>query len=122
MVRKLKSGVSDNLITQWVVDFPRHIWLAGLGAFGRIESEGSRFFGYLVQEGEEFEAGLMKSTHNRFEEIRERTSDAWNRFEQLFGDLIAKVLQQLDIATDKDIAEIAKRVDVLSVNIKALSK
>ena len=33
----------------------QHVWLAGIGALGRAQSEGSRLFSSLVEEGEELE-------------------------------------------------------------------
>ncbi|MDD0473389.1 phasin family protein, partial [Streptococcus pneumoniae] len=37
-------------------DSAQQVWLAGLGALGRAQAEGSRFFDGLVKEGEAWEA------------------------------------------------------------------
>jgi poly(hydroxyalkanoate) granule-associated protein len=122
MVKKLKSEVGKNQTTEWIMGFYRQIWLAGLGAFAKMENEGGKFFESLVQEGEELETRIQQSINDQFAEIKDGAGDLWSRTEQTLEALVAHTLRQLNMPTDEDVKALAKRIDKLSENIKSLSK
>jgi poly(hydroxyalkanoate) granule-associated protein len=122
MVKKLKGEVTKNQITEWIVGFYKQIWLAGLGAFAKMENEGGKFFESLVQEGEELEARLQHSINDQFADMKDSAGDLWGRTEQMLEALVAHTLQQLNMPTDEDVKALAKRVDKLSESIKSLGK
>ncbi|MFH7456750.1 phasin family protein, partial [Pseudomonas syringae group genomosp. 7] len=73
-------------------DSAQQVWLAGLGALGRAQAEGSRFFDGLVKEGEAWEArrrerhgeqgpGLRDNVETSLDEARERASGTWTKVE-----------------------------------------
>jgi poly(hydroxyalkanoate) granule-associated protein len=122
MVKKLKGEVTKNQITEWIVGFYKQIWLAGLGAFAKMENEGSKFFESLVQEGEELEAQLQQSINEQFADMKDSAGDLWGRTEQMLEALVAHTLKQLNMPTDEDVKALAERVDKLSESIKSLGK
>lgn len=129
MVKKLKVDTGEEQRPQFVVDYARRIWLAGLGAFARAETEGSKLFEYLVKEGEKFETHTRKLAGDRIEEMmgkvdaaKNKASGTWDKVEDLFEARLSGVLNRLGVPTTRDIEDLSKRVDALHESIKALSK
>ncbi|MCP5425908.1 MAG: phasin family protein [Gammaproteobacteria bacterium] len=129
MVKKLNVGNGKEQRPQFVVDYARRIWLAGLGAFTRAETEGSKLFEYLVTEGEKFESSTRKVASGKIEEMlgkvdaaKSKASDTWDRVENMFEDQLSGVLNRLGVPTTQDIEDLSKRVEALHESIKSLSK
>ena len=70
----------------------QHIWLAGMGAFNRAQSEGSKLFETLVRDGLSLEqtarkfagsrAGVVRdAVEGRVDQARERAADTWDKLE-----------------------------------------
>lgn len=136
MVKKLKTHVSEKPVTQNVVDFAHQIWLAGLGAFSKIEEEGGKLFEALVKEGEHFESrtrkladdtveevkGKVEEVRGKVEEVREMAVDTLDKLEEALEDRIATILNRLGVPTSKDIEELASRVEALNESVRELTK
>jgi poly(hydroxyalkanoate) granule-associated protein len=114
-----------------VVEVARQIWLAGLGAFVKVEEEGTKVFETLVQEGEKIEAHTRRSTQDTVdvvknkledtvEEVKEKATDTLDGIEQLFEDRVARVLTRMGIPTYEDVQALIERMENLSDNIKTL--
>src|SRR3546814_2807314 len=76
----------------------QQIWLAGVGAFGRAQAEGTKLFEGLVKEGLNLEQTARKFAdhrgnavrdvvENRVDQARERATDTWDRSEEHTSEL-----------------------------------
>lgn len=127
MVQKLQTG--DNQVTQNIMEFARLIWLAGLGAFAKVEEEGGKLFEALVKEGERVEACTRKMAGDTIQEVKgkveavaDRATDTWDKLEEVFEDRVARVLNRLGVPTIEDIEELSRRVEALTESVRGLSE
>lgn len=107
----------------------QQIWLAGVGAFGRAQAEGTKLFEGLVKEGLTLEntarrfAGkradvVRDAVENRVGQARERAADTWDRLEKVFEDRVQKALVQLGVPGREDLRDLADRVDGLTAELR----
>ncbi len=102
----------------------QQVWLAGLGALSRAQSEGSRFFDSLVREGEAAEErsresssrgeSLRDSVENTLGSARDRAAGTWDRVEKNFEDGVHRVLRRMDIPSRSDIEALNERLDAIN--------
>jgi poly(hydroxyalkanoate) granule-associated protein len=108
-----------------IMESAQHIWLAGLGAFGKAQQEGGKLFQSLVKEGSELEqktrkiasgaAGDMRGAMaSSASQVRERTQESWDRLEQVFENRVSTALAKLNIPGRKEFDELTKRIEELS--------
>lgn len=107
----------------------QQVWLAGVGAFGRAQAEGTKLFEALVKEGMNFEqtarrfAGgradsVRDAVENKVGQARERASDTWDRLEKVFEDRVQRALVKLGVPGRDDLADLARRVDTLTGELR----
>lgn len=119
---KLKNlGLGENF-TKMVKDSANQIWLAGLGAFAKAQDEGSKLFDSLVKEGEEIESRTKKVAEEKVDIAKNKTSDTWDKLEQVFEERVSRALSRLGVPTNDDIQSLSKRIEELNENIKELIK
>lgn len=129
MVKKLKTQTSEQQAMLTIINNSRLIWLAGLGAFSKLESGGSALFEGLVKEGEKFESQTKKMADDAFDgakdrvtEAKDKAIDTWDKLEESFETRLATLLNRLGIPTHQDVADLAKRVEALDNSVKDLTK
>jgi len=109
----------------------QQVWLAGLGALGRAQAEGSRFFDGLVKEGEAWEArrrerngeqgpGWRDNVETSLDEAREKASGTWNKVEKAFDDQVQGVLKRLRVPTADEVTALEARIDALQARLAKL--
>lgn len=107
----------------------QHIWLAGVGAFGRAQVEGAKLFEGLVKEGSSLEQSARRFAGDQAEVVRdavgskvgqarERAVDTWDRMEKVFEDRVHKALVTLGVPGRDDIADLSRRVDTLTNELR----
>lgn len=107
----------------------QQIWLAGVGAFGRAQAEGTKLFEGLVKEGVSLENTARKFAGHRAEEVRdavgsrvgqarERAVDTWDRLEKVFEGRVQKALVSLGVPGRDDLRDLANRVDTLTAELR----
>jgi len=101
-------------------NYPRQIWLAGLGALALTQEEGSRLFDNLVQRGRELEKDSRQVAGERLHGMRHQVSGTFNKLEQVFQDRVARALNSLGVPTDDDIRALSRRVENLDRHIQSL--
>lgn len=128
MVKKVK-GNADSQWSQSVRESAHLIWLAGLGAFAKVSSEGGKLFETLVKEGEKIEeqtrgaAGSVPETAKKqSDETRGRMSETWDRVEQIFEDRLTRVLGRLGVPNHDDLRELTQRIDTLQAHLDELGR
>ena len=128
MVKKVK-GNAESPWSQSVRESAHLIWLAGLGAFAKVSSEGGKLFETLVKEGEKVEertrgatGGALEVAKEQAEETRGRMVETWDKVEQIFEDRLTRVLGQLGVPGRDDLRELTQRIDALQAHLDELSR
>lgn len=107
----------------------QQIWLAGVGAFGRAQAEGAKLFEALVKEGLNLEktargfAGhradvVRDAVESQVGQARERASDTWDKLEKVFEARVQKAMTRLGVPGRDDLADLARRVDGLTAELR----
>ncbi len=136
MPKKPEEQPSEKQPPQGIAESANQIWLAGLAAFEKAQSEGTKFFEALVKEGEAVEARSKKLAAESIETAKSRVQEAQSRafgrvdkLEQVFQDRVYRSLRSLGIPTHEDldklaeeVAELRKIVDTLVAAKKDQSK
>ncbi len=127
MVKKLKSQGEKQLVEN-VMETTRLIWLAGLGAFAKVEEEGGKLFETLVKEGEKLQHHTKKIADGAVEEVKDKVGemkdmaiDTLDKLEEALEDRVALILNQLGVPTSKDIEDLSRRVDALNESVRKLT-
>ena len=116
-------------LSKSISESAQQIWLAGVGAFGRAQAEGTRLFEGLVKEGLNFEQTARKIAGNRADVVRdavesrvgvarERAVDTWDRLEKVFEDRVQRALVKLGVPGREDVAALSQRVDALTAELR----
>lgn len=119
-------------LSRSIVESAQHIWLAGVGAFGRAQEEGTRMFEALVKEGMNIEKSTRHIAGDRVEavrdameervgNVRERASDTWDRLEKVFEQRVQRALTQLGVPGSKELQDLITRVNELNAQLRNLA-
>jgi len=122
---------SIEALLKQVTDSPRQIWLAGLGAFAKVEQEGNRLFETLVKEGEALEARTRQTAteqmeaaktqaQTQLEQAKNSASGAWSLLEKGMEEQKTRTLSRLGIPSHADFQLLSERVDALSASVHQL--
>jgi len=112
-----------------IKDSAQQIWLAGLGAFAKMQQEGSKAFEALVKDG----AGMQKKTQQAAEEtlaqaqqrmagfaseFGTKAAGQWGKLENIFEDRVARALEKLGVPSAADVAALQARIEALEAQLK----
>jgi poly(hydroxyalkanoate) granule-associated protein len=114
-----------------LMDSAQHIWMAGLGAFGRAQEEGGKVFEGLVREGmnleqktRRFATGKVDVARDAVEttvaQVKERASDTWDRLEKVFEDRVSRALGKLGVPGRDEMQALIERVEDLNRSVRSL--
>lgn len=113
-----------------IKDSAQQIWLAGLGAFAKMQEEGSKAFEALVKDG----AGMQKKTQQAAEEtlaqaqarmagfaseFGTKAAGGWGKLENIFEDRVARALEKLGMPSADEVVALQARVEALEAQLKA---
>ena len=109
----------------------QQVWLAGVGAFGRAQAEGTKLFETLVKEGLSLEQITRKTAGGKAQamrdavettvgQARERASDTWDRLEKVFEERVHRALRRLEVPSREDLSALIDRVDTLNAQLRKL--
>ena len=112
-----------------ITESAQQIWLAGMGAFNRAQAEGGKLFESLVRDGLSLEQTARKFTGTRADfvrdavenhvgQARERATDTWDKLEKVFEVRVQKALTKLGVPGRDDLADLARRVDGLTAELR----
>ncbi|MDM0114702.1 phasin family protein [Variovorax sp. J22R133] len=116
-----------------IKDSAQQIWLAGLGAFAKMQEEGSKAFEALVKDG----TGVQKKTQQAAEEtlaqaqarmagfaseFSTKAAGGWGKLENIFEERVARALEKLGMPSAKDLTALQARVDALEAELAQKSK
>lgn len=112
-----------------IKDSAQQIWLAGLGAFAKMQEEGSKAFEALVKDG----VGLQKKTQQAAEEtlaqaqarmaglageIGGKAAGGWGKLENIFEERVARAMANLGAPSAEEFAALQARVEALEARLK----
>jgi len=115
--------------TDRIKDSAQQIWLAGLGAFAKMQQEGSKAFEALVRDG----VGVQKRTQQAAEEtlaqaqarmagfaseFGTRAAGGWGKLENIFEDRVARALEKLGMPSAQEVAALQARVEALEAALR----
>ncbi|MGN0857769.1 MAG: phasin family protein [Stenotrophomonas sp.] len=108
----------------------QQVWLAGLGAFNRAQSEGSRLFESLVRDGQAYEqrskaAGasgwnVQDNLAAGLGQARERGARTWDKVEHAFDEQVQAVLRRLNMPTAAQVAALETELAALRQRLAAI--
>jgi poly(hydroxyalkanoate) granule-associated protein len=121
-----------SLLSNSVKDSAQQIWQAGLGAFNKAQSEGTKAFESLVKEGMSFQRKTQSAAEVKISEatqkvtsmatdISSKASGQWDKLESIFEDRVAKALNKLGVPSAKDVDALIARIDALNASVQKLS-
>lgn len=126
---KVSAQQQAERLSRSLSESAQQIWLAGVGAFGRAQQEGTKLFEGLVKEGLNLEQTARKLAGSQAEVVRdaveskvgqarERAVDTWDRLEKVFEDRVQKALVKLGVPARDDLVELSRRVDTLTNELR----
>lgn len=136
MVKKLeKTSAAKKEATPLagaVKDSAQQIWLAGLGAFTKAQTEGGKVFEALVKEGLAIQRKTQAAAEEKMTEAGNRVADMasglsskatgqWDKLENIFEERVAKALNKLGVPSAKDLDALIARIDALNKSVQKLS-
>ena len=127
------AGLLDSQLAQSVRDSAQQIWLAGMGAFGKAQEEGGRFFETLVKEGLSLQRRTQGMAEDKLGEVTGRMSamagsvtakagQNWDKLETIFEQRTAKAMAKLGVPSAKDVEVLTQRVEELAAAVARLAK
>ena len=130
--KKSAAKKAGNPLTSSVKDSAQQIWQAGLGAFTKAQTEGTKAFEALVKEGVSFQRKTQSAAEDRINEathkmtsmatdISSKASGQWDKLENIFEDRVAKVLNKMGVPSAKDINVLIARIDALNASVQKLT-
>lgn len=126
---KADAQAQADKLSKTLSESAQQIWLAGVGAFGRAQAEGTKLFESLVKEGLNLEntarkfAGkradvVREAVEHRVENARDRANDTWDRLEKVFEDRVQRALVKLGVPGRDDLKDLSARVDALTAELR----
>jgi poly(hydroxyalkanoate) granule-associated protein len=127
------NGGNGGKSSDRIKDSAQQIWLAGLGAFAKMQQEGSKAFEALVKDG----AGMQKKTQTAAEEtlaqaqqrmagfaseFGTKAAGQWGKLENIFEERVARALEKLGAPSAADMAALQARVEALEAQLKGSAK
>jgi len=130
---KPQAKAKAEVLSRSIMESAQSIWLAGMGAFGRAQEEGTKLFDSLIKEGSKLEQKTRKLAtgqvdavrgvvENRVEQVRERATDTWDKLEKVFEDRVQRALVRLGVPSRDDLSQLSTRVDSLTGELRKLGK
>jgi poly(hydroxyalkanoate) granule-associated protein len=114
-----------------LADSAQQVWLAGLGALSRAQTEGSKFFETLATEGARVQKTTQAYTRDQTrhaqkqagpwaEGARKRTQAAMGKLEGAFDERVKRTMKRMDMPSHADLRELSARIDALSHELHAM--
>ena len=119
----------DDKPTDRIKDSAQEIWLAGLGAFAKMQQEGSKAFEALVKDG----VGMQEKTRQAAEEtlaqaqarmaglaseLGTKAAGGWGKLENIFEERVARAMEKLGTPSAADFAALQARVEALEARLQ----
>jgi poly(hydroxyalkanoate) granule-associated protein len=111
-----------------IKDSAQQIWLAGLGAFAKMQQEGGKAFEALVKDGAEIQQRTQQAAEETLaqaqarmaglaSEFGNRAADGWGKLENIFEERVARALEKLGMPSAREVASLKARVEALEAQL-----
>ena len=118
-----------------VEEYSRKIWLAGLGVYSKIDTDGSKLFDTLVKDGEKAEKlakeaghkvaeGVKSSTssaRSRVEDVKDLALEKWGELEEAFDKRLNSAITRLGVPSREEVKALHAKVETLTKHIEKLT-
>ena len=118
-----------------VEEYSRKIWLAGLGVYSKIDTDGSKLFDTLVKDGEKAEKlakdaghkvaeGVKASTssaRSRVEDVKDLALEKWGELEEAFDKRLNSAITRLGVPSREEVKALHAKVETLTKHIEKLT-
>lgn len=136
MVKKVQKSAAGkktaNPLPSSVKDSAQQIWLAGLGAFTKAQTEGGKVFETLVKEGLAIQRKTQAVAEEKITEatskmahvatgLTSKATGQWDKLESIFEERVARALNKLGVPSAKDVEALVARIDELNRSVQRLS-
>lgn len=121
-LEEMAAAGSESQLAKTILESANQIWLAGLGAFAKTQEEGMKLFDSLVKEGEHLQKRARKAASEHMAEMSAKTSEGWDKLEQVFEGRVARALATLNVPTKRDIDTLGERVAKLTEVVEKLTE
>lgn len=135
MAGKKTTEKDDESWVDKVEQYSRKIWLAGLGVYSKIDSDGSKIFDELVKDGEKAEKRVKKagsklvdearassaSARFRVEDVKDLALGKWGAFEEAFDKRLNSAISRLGIPSRDEVKTLHAKVETLTRHIEKLT-
>ena len=129
MAAKKPAAKESNTWASKVEQYSRKIWLAGLGVYSKVDSDGSKLFDSLVKEGEKAEkltkAAAPKSTkssaRSKVEDVKDLALGKWGELEEAFDKRLSSAISRLGVPSRDEVKALHAKVEALTKHIEKLT-
>ena len=115
--------------TAHIKDSAQQIWLAGLGAFAKMQEEGSKAFEALVKDGANVQKKTQKAAEESLSQAQARmagfasdfgtkAAGGWGKLENIFEERVARALEKLGVPSAQEVAALRARVEALEAQLE----
>lgn len=135
MAAKKPTAKESNSWVGKVEEYSRKIWLAGLGVYSKIDTDGSKLFDTLVKDGEKAEklskAAVAKladgaksttsSARTRVEDVKDLALGKWSEFEEAFDKRLNNAISRLGVPSREEVKALHTKIETLTKHIEKLT-
>lgn len=136
MVKKVQKSAAGKKtaspLPSSMKDSAQQIWLAGLGAFTKAQTEGGKVFETLVKEGLAIQRKTQAVAEEKITEatskmahvatgLTSKATGQWDKLESIFEERVARALNKLGVPSAKDVEALVARIDELNRSVQRLS-
>ncbi|AUZ44353.1 poly(hydroxyalkanoate) granule-associated protein [Pseudomonas sp. 31 R 17] len=116
--------------------YARRIWLAGLGAYAKVGSEGGEYFNELVKSGQHIESKSKKvaieqldAANSQIDQVKSNVSSVGRRVEvqldkveKAFDSRVASALNRIGIASKHDVETLSAKLEELTALLERVAR
>jgi poly(hydroxyalkanoate) granule-associated protein len=135
VILKKKIDTSTSALSD-VKSYARKIWLAGLGAYAKVGSEGSEYFQELISAGQTVEKKGKKAVAEKLEAANAEIDDAksevtsfkgrvevqLDKVEKAFDARVASALNRIGIPSKHDVETLSAKLDELTALLERVAR
>lgn len=135
VILKKKIDASTSALSD-VKSYARKIWLAGLGAYAKVGSEGSDYFQELIVAGQTVEKKGKKAVTEKLEAANAEIDEAkgevssfkgrvevqLDKVEKAFDSRVASALNRIGIPSKHDVETLSAKLDELTALLERVAR
>jgi poly(hydroxyalkanoate) granule-associated protein len=135
VILKKKIATGTNALTD-VKSYARKIWLAGLGAYAKVGSEGVEYFKELVKTGQHVESKGKKvvieqldAANSQIDQVKSevfgvkgRVEVQLDKVESAFDSRVGSALNRIGIPSKHDVETLSAKLDELTALLERVAR